>query len=243
MRVGIYVDAFNVYYGGRDLCGRGAAGWRWLDLASLSHSLLDARLWPGAAPHRLVYCTAHRDRAGDPSSIADQQTYITALRSAATPTTVVYGQYVPRVKSGDLVDRRGKRVSPPENTGALDWLPLWTASGPEGTPVVRGAVSTFEEKGSDVNVATHLLVDVLTAQVDAAIVFSNDSDLELPIREARQRVPVGTVNPGVRQTGASLRGSPDDGVGRHWWRRLNADDFYLHQLSNPTGGKARPLGW
>ena len=38
-----------------------------------------------------------------------------------------------------------------------------------------------EEKGSDVNVATHLLVDVLTGAIDAAIVISNDSDLALPI--------------------------------------------------------------
>ncbi|HEY7200404.1 MAG TPA: NYN domain-containing protein, partial [Candidatus Dormibacteraeota bacterium] len=31
MRVGVYVDGFNLYYGARGLCGRGTAGWRWLD--------------------------------------------------------------------------------------------------------------------------------------------------------------------------------------------------------------------
>ena len=36
MRVGVYVDGFNVYYGGRGLCGRGTAGWRWLDLRALA---------------------------------------------------------------------------------------------------------------------------------------------------------------------------------------------------------------
>jgi hypothetical protein len=34
--------------------------------------------------------------------------------------------------------------------------------------VLRASVSTFEEKGSDVNVATQLLLDVLTDRVDAA---------------------------------------------------------------------------
>jgi hypothetical protein len=64
VRVGVYVDAFNVYYGGRDHCGRGAPGWRWLDLASLSASLIDQGLWPSAKLARVVYCTAPRDRAG-----------------------------------------------------------------------------------------------------------------------------------------------------------------------------------
>lgn len=57
------------------------------------------------------------------------------------------------------------------------------------------SVARREEKGSDVNVATHLLLDVLNGGVDAAIVISNDSDLRLPILEARSRVPVGLVNP------------------------------------------------
>lgn len=33
-RVGVYVDAFNVYYGARAHCDRGTSGWRWLDLAA-----------------------------------------------------------------------------------------------------------------------------------------------------------------------------------------------------------------
>jgi len=46
-------------------------------------------------------------------------------------------------------------------------------------------VADTEEKGSDVNVATHLLLDALAQPpaMDAAIVISNDSDLELPVRE------------------------------------------------------------
>jgi len=48
-----------------------------------------------------------------------------------------------------------------------------------------------EEKGSDVNVAAHLLVDVLTGVVDAAVVVSNDSDLEFPVFYARTRVAAG----------------------------------------------------
>ena len=103
MRVGVYVDAFNVYYGGKDLCGRGVAGWRWLDLTALAESLLDPVLWPAARVTRIVYCTALRASAGDPTSLADQQTYLAALQSGAVPTAIALGQYVPRVKSGHLV--------------------------------------------------------------------------------------------------------------------------------------------
>ncbi|MGL5866998.1 MAG: hypothetical protein ACRCYX_14230 [Dermatophilaceae bacterium] len=39
-----------------------------------------------------------------------------------------------------------------------------------------------EEKGSDVNVASHLLIDMLMRTVDAAIVVSSDSDLKFPNR-------------------------------------------------------------
>lgn len=243
MRVGVYVDAFNVYYGGRDHCGRGAPGWRWLDLEALAGSLINPSLWPEAGLARIAYCTAHRDRAGDPTSITDQRAYIEALLTATTPTTVVYGQYVPRVKSGDLVDRRGKRIPSPGAPHLPTWLPAREVLGPEGTPVLRASVSTFEEKGSDVNVATQLLLDVLTDEVDAAIVLSNDSDLEVPLREARLRVPVGTVNPGIRHTVEALRGDSADGVGRHWWRRLTPADFLTHQLPDPVGAHSRPAGW
>jgi hypothetical protein len=49
MRIGVYVDAYNLYYGGRSLCGRGTAGWRWLDIRSLAEALVAERKnWPAA---------------------------------------------------------------------------------------------------------------------------------------------------------------------------------------------------
>ena len=43
MKVGVYIDGFNLYYGGRALFGRSAPGWRWLDLRQLSQRLLHRR--------------------------------------------------------------------------------------------------------------------------------------------------------------------------------------------------------
>jgi hypothetical protein len=87
-----------------------------------------------------------------------------------------------------------------------------------------------EEKGSDVNVASHLLLDVLQGAVDAAVVISCDSDLRFPIEQARRRVPVGTVNPGPTYLAGGLRGTAGDGLGGHWWPQLTATDFKHHQL-------------
>lgn len=42
MRVGVYVDAFNLYYGARDWCGKGEPGWRWLDVIGLVEGRIDA---------------------------------------------------------------------------------------------------------------------------------------------------------------------------------------------------------
>ncbi len=65
---------FNLYYGARSRCGRGVPGWRCLDLAALTMSLINPYVWPYPQLERMVYCTALRAREGDPSSLCDQQT-------------------------------------------------------------------------------------------------------------------------------------------------------------------------
>ena len=101
----------------------------------------------------------------------------------------------------------------------------------------------IEEKGSDVNVASHLLLDVLKGRVDAAIVISNDSDLRLPIQACRLRAPIGTVNPSPSPRAGDLRGKPTDGEGGHWWYQLSKADFTSCQLPEAVGSVHRPRGW
>ena len=54
-----------------------------------------------------------------------------------------------------------------------------------------------EEKGSDVNLATYLIIDGYENDYEQAVVISNDSDLALPIAKVRTKLgrPVGVVNP------------------------------------------------
>ncbi|SDX56970.1 hypothetical protein SAMN05216215_1012132 [Saccharopolyspora shandongensis] len=242
------MDAFNVYYGARAACGRGTAGWRWLDLAALAKVLINPRVWPNARLVAVVYCTAPRDREGDDSSLRDQQTYIGALRNYIPELLIVNGKYVPRVKTGVLIERAQngrpqRRVPAPPADQLPGWLPAEAVEGPGGAPELLVSVSTFEEKGSDVNVASQLLIDVLSRRVDAAMVFSNDSDLHYPLQHARLHIPVATINPSVKATAMDLRGNRDDGAGGHWWRRLRPEDFFKSQLPDQVGPYIKPFGW
>ena len=68
---------------------------------------------------------------------------------------------------------------------------------PPGQPQQYAKVIKTEEKGSDVNLATHLLHDAHMDRFDVAVVISNDSDLLAPIKIVRQELhkQVGILNP------------------------------------------------
>jgi hypothetical protein len=243
MRVGVYVDAFNLYYGGRTSCGRGKPGWRWLDIRALATSLLPPQwLRANASITRVVYCTARIGAASNPSGHADQDVYLKALKATGSVDVIEYGTYVARVKRAPLAvaDRKGRPV-----IKTSCWPVMVQDANSAAVVDARFLVSVAqrEEKGSDVNVGAHLLIDTLMGTVDAAIVVSNDSDLRLPVQKARQRVPVGTVNPGPGYLAGDLRGTPTVGVGNHWWRQLTVGDFTANQLPDPAGRYRRPIGW
>lgn len=243
MRVGVYVDGFNLYYGARGLCGRGTPGWRWLDLRGLATELISSRSgWSEAQVARLVYCTARLDAGAHDTSRADQDVYLRALVAAGSVDHIEYGTYVTRIRTAPMAVRGAH--GRPELVGP-DW-PIMLHGG-DGNPISDAvfmvSYANREEKGSDVNVAAHLLLDVLRGSVDAALVITNDSDLRLPIQEVREHVPLGLINPSHNYLAGDLRGSPDTGAGRHWWARLTPADLKENQLPDPVGQYHKPDGW
>jgi hypothetical protein len=243
VRIGVYVDGFNLYYGARGLCGRGTPGWRWLDLRGLAADLVGRRTnWRDAAVERVVYCTARIDAAGNPSGHADQDVYLKALLAANSVDHIEYGTYVARVRTAPLAVK-----GPQGRPRIVD--PAWPVVIQDGRgEPVSGAVfmvsyANREEKGSDVNLAAHLLLDVLGGRVDGALVISNDSDLRFPVEQAREHVPVGVVNPSRNYLAGDLRGTAGAGAGRHWWATLACSDLKNHQLPDPVGRYRRPDGW
>lgn len=170
-----------------------------------------------------------------------------ALKFANSVDVIEFGTYVCRVATAPLAvsDRQTDRRNRP--VLARSGWPLMVRDRanlaiPDAS--FMASVARREEKGSDVNVAAHLLLDVLGSNVDAAVVVSNDSDLKLAIREARDRVPVGLVNPTAGYPASSLNGQPTAGVGSHWWYQLTSADFGSHQLPAAMGSKLRrPSDW
>ena len=194
----------------------------------MTHSALATRIvaqrWAdrNAVIDHVTYCTARI--IGDDEETVRQAAYLRALEVSGSVDRIEYGLFKERYR--EL----------PRATRGADGRPVL----PAGRLQLVG-VSIREEKGSDVNLATHLLIDALSGVMDAAIIISNDSDLELPVRETRMLMPVGTISPQGRVHG-SLRARAGAGSG-HWYHTLDLPELLASRLPDPCHGIQRPSGW
>lgn len=112
----------------------------------------------------------------------------------------------------------------------------------ETPPPKHIRVIETEEKGSDVNHATYLMLDAFRRDFDQAIVVSNDSDLAEPIRivHAEFGLPVGVFNPHKR------RAHEINKVAR-FMRNIHVTTVAASQfpatLTDAQGTFSRPIGW
>jgi hypothetical protein len=115
--------------------------------------------------------------------------------------------------------------------------------GPDDPRIVK--VTKTQEKGSDVNLATFLLLDAFRKESDIAVVISNDSDLREPIRVLIEElgVPVGLVNPHpVKERSRDLLGLNPLFFKQVQPRALRACQF-PPVLRDAQGEIRRPDGW
>ena len=109
-----------------------------------------------------------------------------------------------------------------------------------------------EEKGSDVNLAAHLLLDGFRNRYECAIVVSGDSDLVTPIKMVRDELkkPVGVLNP-QRLSGPNCRPPRKNAGLQHaasfyqngvTWAQLQAAQF-PNPMTDATGTLHKPLTW
>lgn len=159
----------NVYIDGFNLYYGALKGtrYKWLDLSSLCD-----RLFPRNQISRIRYFTAIVDaRPPDSQQPVRQQTYLRALHTIPN-LSVHLGIFRTRPVRMTLVH--------PPRSGSKT-AEVWKT----------------EEKGSDVNLASYLLLDAFRRDCDVAVVFSNDADLREPIAIAKDElgIRVGVVNP------------------------------------------------
>lgn len=125
--------------------------YKWLNVQRLAELIVQ-----NADIQWIGYYTARaKNRSGDPFMAARQEVYFRALRTL--PNLEIY---------------EGSFQSHPTR------MPLAhpPSAGPKFAEVIR-----TEEKGSDVNLASHLLIHAFKGEFQQAIVISNDSDLATPI--------------------------------------------------------------
>ncbi|WP_419919063.1 NYN domain-containing protein [Candidatus Poriferisocius sp.] len=144
---------------------------KWLDLEALCQLML-----PDDQLVKIRYFTARvTARPDDLQQASRQETYLRAI--ATLPLVEIhFGHFV------------SQKVSLPRADPKVGESPT--------VQVVRN-----EEKGSDVNLATYLLLDAFKKSCDIAVVISNDSDLAQAIHVAQSElgIKVGIINPHLRK--------------------------------------------
>jgi uncharacterized LabA/DUF88 family protein len=181
MPTNVYVDGFN-FYNGMFKRGRSPANLKWVDPA-----LLAMTVWPQfPIVQRVRYFTALvKPTATDPQNLVRQQIYLRAL--IANGVDVHYGQFKLRSKNWYLNTVLAQR---PPATGA-------------GVVAFTVKIAKYDEKGSDVNLASYLVRDAAVRDCTDAIVISNDSDLAEAVNIVRKDfgLAVYVVNPHTRAVG------------------------------------------
>ena len=186
--------------------------YKWLDLGRLCAGML-----PNDRVIAIKYYTARISaRPGNPGAPNDQQIYLRALRTIPN-LSITYGHFL---------------------THSV-FMALPTTS---VTPTKRVWVDKTEEKGSDVNLAAHLVRDAFQRAFEVAVLITNDSDLFEPMRIVRQELnlPVGILNP-HQQHSAELKRVAT------FLKRIRQSDLIASQfpptLADAKGTFHKPASW
>ena len=161
----VYVDGFNLFYRLK------TTPYKWLNLKELLKFYLHPQ------QHnikRIKYFTARvQSTSTDPLKDTRQDIYLRAIRTIPN-LEIIFGQFKKRQVTGVKCHYENGRYI-------------------EGTELVT--VSKWEEKESDVNMATHIVTDA--PRYDCAVLISNDTDLKTPLRYVKKNLKkiVGVISP------------------------------------------------
>ena len=211
----------NVYVDGFNLYFGAVKGtrYKWLDLLAMCQRLLSGR-----EINRIRYFTARvTPLPHNPDSPDRQDAYLRALETIPN-LTIHWGRFSTHPAFAPV------------------FPVVYSASGRRARTV---QILKTEEKRSDVNLATLLLMDCVDDVFDEAVVISNDSDLLLPIEYAVGRFGkiVGVVSPHHRSkfSGELLRAAS-------WsFKEINRSVLAASQfpdvVDTARGPVVKPAGW
>jgi len=257
IRTWVYVDGFNLYYGAVK-----GTPFKWLNVVELAKHLVPAT----HTIEKVKYFTARVSGAADPGAPRRQHAFLSAL--ATLPEVEIhYGRFLAKTiwrpltnlpVGGATIDAPGPMIIPSGvhrvsggSLGTAAQLAVGTygsksssrsAAAPRPLPAALiSEVHSMEEKGSDVNLAAHLLNDAWKGVFEAAVVISNDTDLVTPIQmvSVERSKPVFVVCPGRWQMAPQLERVAS--FKRHIRRAM----LSASQFPNPIPGTtiAKPADW
>ena len=163
----------------------------------------------------IKYFTARvLSRPDNPSQPLRQEIYLRALKTLGAKC--IFGRYLSHPVMMRVADPNASR------------------------PFVR--VIKTEEKGSDVNIAAHMLLDAFRNAYDCAVLVSGDSDLKTPVEMVRHDFSktVGVINP-QKVDCKVLR------CAASFYKRIRTSDLAASQLpatlTDATGTFYKPADW
>jgi len=163
----IYIDGFNLYYRLKH------TPYKWLNLKKLSETHLNLK------QHNIIqikYFTAMvKGTVDKPLNITRQHIYLRALQTLSD-LEIIFGQFKKRQVKG---------------------LKCYQEDGEYKEGKELAVISKWEEKESDVNIATHIIADAFKNEFDCAVLISNDTDLKTPLRYVKENFKkrVGIISP------------------------------------------------
>lgn len=186
--------------------------YKWLDLNKLCRLLL-----PNHQIQKIKYFTALvKPRPNDLLIPIRQQTYLRALKTLPN-IEIIFGHFLTQEISMPLVN-----------------------SLPNGQRYAK--VIKTEEKGSDVNIATHLLSDGYSGRYKAAVLITNDSDLLEAVRIVRTELnlSVGIINPHKRPSRVLLKYAS---FIKQIRKGVLANSQFADILQDANGAFQKPKSW
>ena len=155
----VYIDGFNLYYSLKN------TPYKWLNIEALTQSILSSS-W-----HKIIkiqYFTAYTPFS---KSAQRQDLYLRAV--ATLPNVeIIYGKFKKRhIKGVPLINnpQQLQQVKQIIGTNTMQFL-------------------KYEEKETDVNIATHIIYDCCKKNIQSIVLLSNDTDLKLPLWYARKKL-------------------------------------------------------
>ena len=187
---------------------------KWLDFGALFSRILSTQYDIQAIKYFTAYVSGH---ANDPRAPDRQKIYIKALKAHRPEIQVILGKFAVRKVRLPL-------VTP---IGSQRFVEVWRP----------------EEKGSDVNLAVHLVNDGWLDLFDAAVVVSNDRDLSEALRivksDLNKEVILLTPYNFRNQRAKELK------LNSTYFRTIKPADLEASQLPDPIPGTRfhKPPSW